>query len=303
MKIAILSGGDSPERDVSIISGKSVAKALVKKHRVFIIDSARKDFHKKIVKIKPDCVFIALHGGKGENGTIQGFLDILNIPYTGSGVCASAICMNKIIMKKILIFHDIPTPDFVIVGKKDIPEIPFGYPCVVKPAGLGSTIGISIVENSSQLETGLNRAFKLDREVFIEKFISGKEITIGIIGNENLQVLPPIEIRTERKLYDYQAKYKKGGSQHIIPPAIDQELLDRAADYAIKTYKILGCSGCARMEIIIQENGEMFILDVNTVPGFTPLSLLPDAAKHAGISFENLCEKLVELGLERCVKS
>lgn len=303
MKIVVLYGGDSPEREVSLVSGSAVAKALSKKHSVFKIDPAHKNFHKKLVKIKPDCVFIALHGGKGENGTIQGFLESLGIPYTGSGVCSSAICMNKIIMKKILIFHSIPTPDFVIAERNSIPELPFGYPCVVKPASLGSTLGISIVNNVSQMKNALRKAFKLDREVFIERFIRGKEITIGIIGNENLQVLPPIEIRTKRKLYDYQAKYRKGGSQHIIPPEIDRELLDNASDYAMKTYRVLGCSGCARMEIIIGNDGKMFILDVNTVPGLTPLSLLPDAAKHAGISFENLCEKLVELGLERCVKN
>ncbi|MCX7705037.1 MAG: D-alanine--D-alanine ligase [bacterium] len=303
MKIVVLCGGDSPEREVSLVSGKSVAKALSKKHRVFRVDPASKGFFNKLIKIRPDCVFIALHGGKGENGTIQGFLETLKIPYTGSGVCASAICMNKIVMKKILIFHNIPTPEFIIASKKDAPEVPFGFPCVVKPASLGSTLGISIIENPSQLKTGLRRAFELDSEVFIEKFIKGKEITIGIIGNEKLQVLPPIEIRTERKLYDYTAKYKKGGSQHIIPPEIEQNFLDVAQEYAIKTYKVLGCCGCARMEIIIQEDGRMFILDVNTVPGLTPLSLLPDAAKHAGISFESLCEKLIELGLERCAKN
>ncbi len=119
MKIAVLCGGDSPERDVSLVSGKSVARALSRRHTVFMIDPARKDFHRKLVKICPDCVFIALHGGKGENGTIQGFLETLNLPYTGSGVCASAVCMNKIIMKKILLFHNIPTPDFVIAEKKE----------------------------------------------------------------------------------------------------------------------------------------------------------------------------------------
>ncbi|HXK45540.1 MAG TPA: D-alanine--D-alanine ligase, partial [bacterium] len=135
------------------------------------------------------------------------------------------------------------------------------------------------------------------------KFIRGKEITIGIIGNEDLQMLPPIEIRTNRKLYDYTAKYKKGGSVHVIPPDIDKKYIDKASEYALQTYKVLGCSGCARMEIIIKKSGEMFILDVNTVPGLTPLSLLPDAASHAGISFEQLCEKLIYLGLERCEKN
>lgn len=303
MKIVVLCGGDSPEREVSLVSGDSVAKALAKKHKVFKIDTIKKDFVKKIIRIKPDCVFIALHGGKGENGTIQGFLETMNIPYTGSGVCASAVCMNKIIMKKILKFHNIPTPEFVVAENGSIPNIPFGYPCVVKPASLGSTLGISIVDNLFQMKKAIKKAFKLDRDVFIERFINGKEITIGIIGNKKLQVLPAIEIRTKRKLYDYTAKYKKGGSIHIIPPEIDKRLLDKASDYAVKTYSVLDCAGCARMEIIIQENGEMFILDVNTVPGLTPLSLLPDAASHAGISFEQLCETLINLGLERCAKN
>ncbi len=303
MKIVILCGGDSPEREVSLVSGKSVAKALSKKHRILVLDPAKKVFLKKLVDFKPDCVFIALHGGKGEDGTIQGFLESLGIPYTGSGVCASAICMNKIIMKKILLFHNIPTPDFVIVENGENLSVPFGFPCVVKPAGLGSTLGISIVDNGLELKKSIRRAFTLDKEVFLERFIKGKEITIGIIGNDQLQVLPAIEIRTKRKLYDYAAKYKKGGSVHIIPPEIDVALIEKANHYALQTYRVLGCSGCARMEIMIQENGEMFVLDVNTIPGLTPLSLLPDAAAHAGISFESLCERLVALGLERCARN
>ena len=303
MKIVILCGGDSPERDVSLVSGEAVAKALSRKHRVFKLDPVEKNFAEKLISLKPDCVFIALHGGKGENGVIQGFLETLNIPYTGSGVSASAICMNKIITKKILCFHNIPTPDFLIVQADSFPSLPFPFPCVVKPANLGSTIGISIVKNEREMKTAIEKAFKLDRNVFIEKFIKGKEITIGIIGNEKIEVLPPIEIRTRRKLYDYTAKYKKGGSVHIIPPEINKKLLDKAKEYATETYKALGCSGCARMEIIIQDNGKMFILDVNTIPGFTPVSLLPDAAAHAGISFEELCEKLITLGLERCGKN
>mgnify|MGYP000887331791 CR=1 FL=1 len=303
MKIVILCGGDSPEREVSLVSGDSVAKVLSKKHRVTKLDSSDRDFARKLLKIKPDCVFIALHGGKGENGTIQGFLETLNIPYTGSGVCASAICMNKIIMKKILLFHNIPTPDFVIAEKHTIPQIPFPSPWVVKPASLGSTLGISVVGSKNEMKKAVSKAFELDCEVFIEKFIRGKEITIGIIGNEDLQMLPPIEIRTNRKLYDFTAKYKKGGSVHVIPPDIDKKYIDKASEYALQTYKVLGCSGCARMEIIIKKSGEMFILDVNTVPGLTPLSLLPDAASHAGISFEQLCEKLIYLGLERCEKN
>jgi len=303
LKIVVLYGGSGPERKISLISGNAVAKALSKKNTVFRLDPEEKNFIKNILDIKPDCVFIALHGGKGENGIIQGFLETLNIPYTGSGVGASAICMNKIFTNKILNSSGIPTPEFISVEKNKIPEISFGYPCVVKPANLGSTVGISLVENNRELEKAIKQAYKWDKEIFVEKFIKGKEITIGIIGNRKPQLLPPVEIRTKRRFYDFTAKYKKGESVHIIPPQIEKKFLDMAKEYALKTYKILGCSGCARMEIIIQNNGDMFILDVNTIPGFTPLSLLPDAAKYAGISFEQLCEKLIILGLERCGKN
>jgi D-alanine-D-alanine ligase len=303
LKIVVLCGGDSPERKISLVSGNSVAKALSKKYTVFKIDPKGKGFLKKLLKINPDCVFVALHGGNGENGVIQGFLETLGIPYTGSGVSASAVCMNKILTKKILYSSGIPTAEFIPVEKNKIPRVPFEYPCVVKPANLGSTVGISIVNNEKNLKKAIRYAYKLDTEVFIEKFIKGKEITIGIIGNEKPEALPPIEIRTKRKLYDFTAKYKKGESVHIIPPEIDKKLLNTAEDYAIRTYNVLGCSGCARMEIIIQEDGDMFVLDVNTIPGFTPLSLLPDAARHSGISFEQLCEKLIHLGIKRCEKS
>ena len=148
MKVIVFAGGDSPERDVSLASGKQVYKALKKRgHNVILIDPSEKNFFKKVIEFQPDCVFIALHGGKGENGVIQGFLEAINIPYTGSGVLSSAICMNKIIMKKILKFHNIPTPAFVVVEKDKIPYIPFPFPVVVKPANLGSTIGIRIVDN------------------------------------------------------------------------------------------------------------------------------------------------------------
>lgn len=300
MKVIVLAGGDSPEREVSLSSGKQVYRALKKMgHKVVLIDPAKKNFFKKITEFKPDCVFIALHGGKGENGVIQGFLETLNIPYTGSGVLSSAICMNKIIMKKILSFHKIPTPEFVVIEKGVKPEIPFPFPVVLKPASLGSTIGINIVKGKKFLKEAIEECFKFDSEVFIEEFIDGREITIGILGNEKIKVLSPIEIKTETGFYDYKAKYTPGASQHIIPPRMPEKWIEKAKGIAKEVYRILKCSGFARMEIIVDKKGTPYILDVNTIPGLTQTSLLPDAARHAGITFEKLCQEILNYAIEK----
>ncbi len=302
MKVAILYGGESPEREVSLISGKCVYNALRKKYKVKLFDPSRKNFIGNFLKFKPDCVFIALHGGIGESGAIQGFLETLKIPYTGSDVLSSAICLNKIICKKILKFSKIPTPSFIIVKKNKIPKLPFGFPAVVKPANLGSTIGVKIVNSPEELKKAVNEAFKLDKEVFIEKFIDGKEVTVGILGNEDVEVLPIIEIQTKRGFYDYKAKYTPGESSHIIPPNLPTKIIKKIEKIAKKTYKVLRCSGFARMEIMVDKNYNFFVLDVNTIPGLTKLSLLPDAAKYKGLNFEELCEKILKLGLEKWKK-
>ena len=302
MKIVILAGGDSLERRISLISGKTVFNALKEKYKVCMLDPSKKNFIKKFLSEKPDFVFIALHGGKGENGIIQGFLETLNLPYTGASVLSSAICMNKIVSKRLLLSYNIPTPDFIEITGLE-PEIPFGYPVVVKPANGGSTIGISIVESKKDLKKAIRKAWTVDKEYFIEKFIKGTEITIGILGNEKLKILPLIEIRTKRKFYDWTEKYTKGESIHIIPPQVPEKILQKAEDIAMKTYKILKCKGFARMEMIIDKKGKCWVLDINTIPGLTNISLFPDAAKHAGISFLQLCEKLIQLGIEKCGKN
>jgi len=303
MTIVVLSGGDSPEREISLKSGREVSLSLRKKgHSVFILDPAGKNFVCKILEVKPDCVFIALHGGKGEGGAIQGFLEILNIPYIGADVLSSAICLNKLITKKILSFHNLPVPDFLPLEKPSIPDnIPFGFPLVVKPASLGSTIGISIVHEKNKLLPAIKQCFSYDKEVFLEKYIKGKEITVSIIGNENPEVLPVIEIDTPDGFYDYDAKYTPGGSIHKIPPDISSKTIKKVKQIALLTYKVLKCSGLARTEIIVDKKGIPFILDVNTIPGFTRTSLFPDSAKAKGISFEDLCEMLINLALEKGV--
>ena len=294
MKIAVLYGGESPEREVSLKSGRAVAGALKKKgHKVCLLDPARKNFFKKLLKAKPDCAFIALHGGMGEGGVMQGFLEVLGIPYTGSGVRASAVCLNKILTKKILAYHKLPTPAFVEVEKGKTVSLPFSLPAVVKPANLGSTIGIKIVRNARQLRSAVDECFMLDDQVFIEEYISGTEVTVGVLGdNRNPESLPVIEIETPDGFYDYRAKYTPGGSRHIIPPRLKDETVRKIEESSLNAYRVLGCSGFARMELITRRNVP-YILDVNTIPGMTGTSLLPDAARAKGISFESLCERIV----------
>ncbi len=293
MRIVVLFGGESPEREVSLLSGRAVARALKKKgYKIFLLDPAKKNFFKKILEVKPECVFIALHGGMGEGGSIQGFLEVLKIPYTGSGVRASAVCLNKIMTKKILAYHKLPTPEFVEVEKGKKISLPFSLPAVVKPANLGSTIGIKIVKDERQLKSAIKECFSIDDQVFVEKYISGTEVTVGILGNDNPEVLPVIEIETPTGFYDYKAKYTTGGSRHIIPPRLKEKTVKKIESISLNAYKILGCSGLARMELI-ERRGIPYILDVNTIPGLTDMSLFPDAARARGISFENLCEKIV----------
>lgn len=301
MKIAVLAGGDSPEREVSLRSGRAVSSALkARGHRVISLDPEQKHFVRKLLKFKPDCVFIALHGGKGENGVIQGFLETLRIPYTGSGVLSSAICMNKLVTKKILRFHRLPTPDFMVVERAaKLRKLPFPLPVVVKPASLGSTIGIAIVRHRQELARALRACRRYDREVFLEKYVPGTEITVSILGNEKPEVLPVIQIKTPTGFYDYQAKYSPAGSIHQMPPDLPETVLKKARKISLDAYAVLKCRGLARMEIIVDRKGTPYILDVNTIPGFTETSLFPDSARAAGLSFGAACERLVKLAWKK----
>ena len=299
MRIAVLYGGESPEREISLRSGRAVADALKKRgHRVYLLDPVKKNFFRKMLAVRPGCAFIALHGGMGEGGVIQGFLEVMGIPYTGSGVRASALCLNKILTKKVLMQHKLPTPAFVEVTAGGKISLPFSLPAVVKPANLGSTIGIRIVRERKHLESAVKEAFELDDQVLVEEYIKGTEVTAGILGNEKPMPLPVIEIETPTGFYDYEAKYTAGGSRHIIPARLNRKLLEKIQSIAVKAYKVLGCEGFARMEMIVK-NGVPYILDVNTIPGLTGTSLLPDAARAKGISFGELCERIVGLAKKR----
>ncbi len=261
---------------------------------------------------RPDVALIALHGRFGEDGTVQGMLELFGIPYTGSGVLASALAMDKAMAKKVLSADGIPVPpsvDFVCKnGDWDEAEIcaaveELGYPVMVKPSRQGSTIGMRKVCAPDALGDALKEASRYDRQLVVEKFVEGVEITVGVLGNDDPFALPVVEIVPAAGFYDYQAKYTPGATQEIVPARITERAAAMAAEIALAAHRSLCCSGMSRTDIICSkdtaEQAEMYVLEVNTIPGMTPTSLLPTAAAAAGITFPLLLDKLIEFALEQ----
>ncbi len=304
-KVLVLYGGLSKEREVSIRSGRAVAASL--RRNGFIVKEF--DFKGKIETVlesfSPDVVFIALHGKYGEDGTVQGALEIAGVPYTGSGVLASAVCMNKFITKKLFNSLDIETAEFLPFHKgeklsyKEVTRYLKSNKIVIKPVDQGSTIGISIVDNEDDFKKGIKEAFALSDDIIVEQFINGKEITITVIGNNNNVIaLPTIEIVPENDFYDYESKYVPGMSHHIIPARISRVTDEKAKKNALLIYKNFGLRDFARIDFIVS-NGIPFALEVNTIPGFTETSLVPDAARAYGMTFDNLTTFVVNEALKR----
>ena len=307
MKLAVVRGGKSAEREVSLRSGAQVAKAL----RGLGHDVTEVDLDTNTWDTLRDggfaCVFNALHGRLGEDGTVQGMFELLGLPYTGSGVLASALCMDKARAGKVMAGAGLKVPEFEELEIKqgvaaDLVErlvSHFGLPLVIKPVREGSTIGITIARDADDVASGLMLAGKYDRRVLVQRFATGTEVTIGVLATPELQVLPTLEIVSENAVYDYDAKYTAGKSHHIIPARIPEAARAAASDAAARAFTELGCSGMARVDIIVDASGTPWLLEVNTVPGLTELSLLPDAARAAGISFEQLCERLIDHAVGR----
>lgn len=300
-------GGRSSEREISLKTGEQVIQALKNKgHEVIGLDVAD-DFVTALVETKPDVCFIALHGRFGEDGTIQGLLELFGIPYTGSGVLASALGMDKVASKKIFAVDGIPTPKFAFLDKGEYladaeasrERIAAGVtlPAVVKPSREGSTIGMSIVKSEEELSSALDLAFKHDERVLVESFVDGVEITVGVLGNDP-QALPTLEIVSHTDFFDYDTKYTSGLSEHIIPARLPEAAQLKSQELAVKAHQAIGCRGFSRVDLIVDPTGAPYVLEVNTIPGMTELSLFPDAAKAAGLDFDELVEKLVELALE-----
>ncbi|MGQ9507796.1 MAG: D-alanine--D-alanine ligase [Thermodesulfobacteriota bacterium] len=293
-KIGVLMGGLSREREISLKTGKAILKALIEKgYQACGIDVGY-DLADKLLKENIEIAFIALHGRYGEDGTIQGMLELMRIPYTGSGVLSSALALHKIMAKKIFFIEGIPTPSFEGFRREEVEkkakECSIPLPFVVKPAREGSTIGVSIVRKAEEILPALKEAGKYDEEILIEAFVEGKEITVGILHEIPL---PIIEISPKRGFYDYYSKYTKGETEYIIPAPLSREKYLYAQEIGLKAFRALGCSDFARVDLMTDREGNPFVIDVNTMPGMTETSLLPKAAAYAGISFEDLVEKIL----------
>ncbi len=300
-------GGRSAEREVSLLSGAQVATALRGRgHDVTEVDLDANTWD-ELRDGGFECVFNALHGRLGEDGTVQGMFELLGLPYTGSGVLASALCMDKARAGKTMAAIGLHVPEFEELEAKegvaaDLVErvvSRFGLPLVVKPVREGSTIGLTIARDEDAVASGLVLAGRYDRRVLVQRFAVGTEITIGVLATPELQVLPTLEIVSENPVYDYDAKYTAGKSHHIIPARIPEAARAAASDAAARAFTELGCSGMARVDVIVDPEGKPWVLEVNTVPGLTALSLLPDAARAAGIAFDELCQRLVDHAIGR----
>lgn len=291
--IAVLMGGLSAEREISLRTGEAVLRSLKKLgYAAFSIDAGR-DLPSRLTWQQASRVFIALHGRYGEDGTVQGLLEIMQLPYTGSGVLASSVAMDKVVTKKLLVYHNQPTPAFAVYTGADLESGALAdfppLPLVVKPAREGSTIGISLVRKEEELQVALEEALRHDNLVLVEQFIAGREVTVGVLDGE---ALPIIEVVPEGGFYDYKAKYTAGHTEYLLPAPLDAKLYANLQRAAVEVFHILGCSGAARIDFMIREE-EFFCLEANTIPGMTETSLLPKAAAAAGISFDQLVERIL----------
>ncbi|MFC1565816.1 D-alanine--D-alanine ligase [Candidatus Neomarinimicrobiota bacterium] len=292
-KIAILTGGDSAEREISLKSCAAIEKACndlgYATKRIIMDDNAQKIIPELI---GVDFVFSALHGGKGENGVIQGLLDSLNLQYNGSGVLASSLGMEKSLTKQLVKSYGIQTPDWKIFG--DIIEskeyLTNEFPVVVKPSADGSTIGLSIVRNHSEFTQAVELADKYDGNIMVENYIDGRELTVTIIGK---QAYPIVEIIPKHKFYDYECKYQAGMSEYIYPAQLPNTLTEKIKNIALDIFNILQCSGYARADFILDKNNDPWFLEINTLPGMTATSLVPKSAMAAGISFNELIQMII----------
>jgi D-alanine-D-alanine ligase len=306
LTIALLSGGTSSERDISLHGGDQVFAAL-DKARYNVVRFDPKTDLKRLLEEAPsiDAALIILHGPYGEDGTIQGLLDLIGIPYQGSGVLGSALAMNKVVSKQVYEAAGLPIPSYEVVERDDARPYGeyidrLGLPLVIKPVQGGSSIGMSIVKEESALRAAVDDAFKWSDTVMVEEYIDGTELTGGILGNKHLEALPIIEIIPDKAygFFDYTAKYTPGATQEICPARISDALSEKAKAYAEIAHKALCCEDYSRTDMILKDD-DIYVLETNTIPGMTPTSLLPQAAQAAGFSFSRLLDRLIELSLER----
>ena len=308
LRVVVLCGGWSDERDVSITSGTECRKALLECgfKKVDLLDIAEDRFAEKLAGGNYDVAFPALHGRFGEDGCIQGMLEVMHIPYAFSGVFASAVATQKEAAKVLYAKAGIRTPRGVDLPagakltqeQKDALVSELGLPLFVKPSGNGSSFGITRVTESAKLQEAVDLAGSEGERVLIEECVAGTEITVPVIGNADPHALPIVEIVTGADFYDVKVKYEPAELHHVIPARLAPAVYAKAQDAAVAAHKALGCAGCSRSDFIVTQMGEPVILETNTIPGMTPASLLPDSARHGGIEFPELCAKFIELAVE-----
>jgi D-alanine-D-alanine ligase len=304
-RVGVLMGGPSSEREISLKSGKAVLSALkesgIDAVGIDIITDNKEENIRLLNSYSLDCVFIALHGRFGEDGSIQEILEEIDLPYTGSGVKASRLAMDKIGALKIFKAGKLYVPRSQSLERASYNENKkfkndLGLPVVVKPANHGSSIGLSIVELEREIPAAIELAFQFDQRIVIEEYISGRELTVGVLDE---RALPVIEIVPKHKFFDFEAKYKAGLTDYIVPALLKPEIAEEVQQAALEAHKLLGCFGCSRTDIILSQKNIPFVLETNTIPGMTATSLLPKAARILGIDFNQLCLKLLELAYEK----
>jgi D-alanine-D-alanine ligase len=300
-RVVVLMGGPSAEREVSLNTGRAILAALQEKgYNAVGVDLEPARFMDQLREAGAEVVFNAIHGKYGEDGLLQGALELLSIPYTGSGVLASAMAMDKGISKRLFLSAGISTPrsklyttaaDAGNVSQDVLAE--FGTPVVIKAATQGSSIGVFIVEEQGALAAAVSEAFKYSEHVLAEEFIRGKELTVSILGIDQPRALPIIEIAPHSGRYDYQSKYTKGATEYIVPARLDETTAQAVRQQALAAFTLLGCRGIGRVDVMLDKDNKPYVLEVNTIPGMTATSLVPKAATAAGISFADLCEQIL----------
>jgi len=313
MKVAVLKGGRSLERNVSLRSGARVEDALQRLgHEVVPIDVGA-DLVDRLASVQPDVAFVALHGRGGEDGTVQELLELVGVPYTASGPSACSRCMDKVVAKHELRAAGLPTPDFYAFSQAAFEELGAGralpaleerldFPIVVKPAAQGSALGIKFARTAADVPGAIVAAFSYDTKVLLERYVQGRELAVSVIdGPDGPEALPVVEaIPHEEDFYDFEARYEIGRTRFVCPADLSPELTARAQELALAAYATLGCSGFARVDLLLEDgSGELALLEANAIPGLTDTSLLPLAAEAAGISFEDLIARIVELAVAR----
>ncbi len=309
-KIGVIMGGTSAEREVSLKSGTAVLNALKGLHYNVVAIDAGPDICEALKREGIEIAFIILHGGCGEDGSIQGLLEVLGIPYTGSGVLASSLAMDKEASKKVFLYHKIPVAPFKVVTRYSLlvtsktqktdlrtPNselVDFDLPWVIKPSTEGSSIGVSIVRDESSIDAAMEAALGFGGRVIIEKFIRGKEIQVGIL---NERILGSVEVRPKSEFYSYEAKYTPGMTEYILPPEVHPEILQKAERIALSGHLALGCTGATRVDLILDDEDNAYVLEVNTIPGMTETSILPKIARLSGLDFPSLLEEILKEAL------